>query len=164
MTSTIPKNLRRKVQEKIEEHACRIRRWARGNIDAYSEWLKTETEKFLTADERATEEVNKWAEALAKLKQAGFKVTTSDSSLDLSVLTTQKRLTAVYHAVGRLDARSVSKDIADAEKKLVRVSITSANYPNLTVVYLHKLRNSDKCQIVSEVIPERTEHRLVCSK
>ena len=164
MTETLPKKMHRKVQAKIDEHAARIRRWARGNIDAYSEWLKSETAKFLTADEKAAEDVTKWAEALSKLRRAGFKVKTTECGLDLKVVTTRKKLTAVYQAIGRLDPQSVCKDIADPAKKLVRVSINSVQYPFVTVVYDHKLRDTDKCRIESVTVPEHVEHRLVCEK
>src|SRR4051794_30224740 len=123
MTTTMQR-LPRHVWNKLDEHASRLKRWARGNIDAYTNWLKTETEKLLGADEQALKDVTAWAEALSKLRRAGFKVETTEYGLDLKVVTTRKKLTRVYHAIGKLDPQSVCKEVADAEKKLVRVSIT----------------------------------------
>jgi len=166
MTTSIdlPRKLRRLAQAKLTEEAKRIKRWATSNVAAYAEYLKDATERLTKADQLAEEGVAKWAEAIGKLKRAGFKVTTSEYGLDLTVTTTRKKLPQVYHAIGKLNPETLCKDIADAEKKLVRVSINAVKYPNVSVVYLHKLRDTDKCKIESVSVPARVEHRLVCEK
>lgn len=167
MTETavsIPAKLRKLAALRAKRHAEQTRQWALDCIERYSKYMAEEAKKADRAEEEAAKAVGKWAEAIAKLKAAGFKVETKDYTLDIVVRTTEKKLTRVYKAIGRLDPETVCKELADAEKELVKVSIDSAHYPRVTVVYHHKLRPNDKCRIEKVEVPAKTEYQLVCGR
>ena len=163
MTMTIPRKIQRLAAIKLAERKRNARRWAQDSIKSYAEYLKAETEKLERLDETVSREVDQFIEALVKLRQAGFKAT-NPWALELKVETTKRRLTDVYRAIGRLDGAKARKDIRDAKKGLVVVTLPSVNYPDLEVSFVHKLSDADRCRIESVEVPARTEHRLVCEK
>jgi hypothetical protein len=160
----VPAAVKKLAETKRKKRADRIRRWAQDNIAQWAENLKEETQKLARAEEKAADEAAKWAQAVARLRAAGFKVELSDYDFDVTVKTTRKKLTDVYRAIGRLNPQSVAKSIVNAKKKLIRVAIDSVAYPFVTVVYVHKLGPNDKCKIVEEKVPARVQHNLVCER
>jgi hypothetical protein len=147
---------------KVAERTAQIKRWAMSNIESYAQYLKTETEKLQRAEETAEAEVAEWQESLEKLRAAGFRPKVSKHTLDIVLDTKMSRLTEVAKAIGRLDPKSLDKDIADAKKKLVKVSIRGARFSKVKVVFVRKLLPTDKCQIEEVKVPETVEYRLVC--
>lgn len=160
----VTKSMQKVVEKRLADRTRRLRQWAEGSIRTYTEYLQAETQKLVNAEKTAREEVDKWAEALQALKQARLKAETNDWDLGIVVQTTEKSLTKVYKAIGRLDPQTLEKDIQNAEKKTIRVALRSVKYPNVTVVYVRKLKDGDKCKIETVDVPATKEHRLVCGR
>lgn len=159
--SDLAPSIRRLAERRVKQRAEQKRTWARENLKVYAEWVKTETEKLLNAEAEAEAEVAGWAEALSLLKRARIPVSTSPFNLDLEVETTQRKLVAVYRVVGRLDGANARKEVADAGKNLVRVTLRAVKFPCVRVTYLRTLKPTDTCRI--EVVrSERAE--LVCGR
>lgn len=163
MTTAVPSKLRKLASAKLAERKRNARRWAQESIKNYAEYLKAETEKLERLDETVDKEVEQFIDAMVKLKQAGFQVE-NPYGLELRVKTTKKRLTKLYHAIGRLDGSKASKYIQDPEKGLVVVTLPSVVYPDLDVSFIHKLSKTDKCYIEKVEVPAKTDYRLVCEK
>jgi hypothetical protein len=75
-----------------------------------------------------------------------------------------RRGVVVAKAIGRLDPRTVEKEVADPDKKLVRVTLRAFHFPEVRVSYLRKLKDTDQCRIEAVEVPARVEHRLVCAR
>ncbi len=163
-TVTLPTSVRRLMEVRTRQWADEEKDNAHRNLSYHADAVKAATERLLKADETAQEKVAKWAEAIAALKAAGFKPQTKSYCLDISVEVKEKRLADVARAVGHLDPDTIDKDIVDPGKKLVRISHAVARYPFVTVNYVRKLKADDKCRIVTEEVPARVEHRLVCER
>jgi uncharacterized protein YjbJ (UPF0337 family) len=158
----LPQALKKVVEARIKERTERARERAVGTIKNYMEYMAEATERLTKAKETTEKEVKEWAETITRLKEAGFKPETDEWSQDIVVNTKEGRLADLARAIGPLNPNSVDKEIHDAEKKLVRVSIYGLHAKNVKVIYIHKLRETDRCKIVTELIPAKVEHKLVC--
>ncbi|HYH66336.1 MAG TPA: hypothetical protein VD866_16710 [Urbifossiella sp.] len=163
-TVTLPASVRRLMEARTRQWADEEKDNARRNLTYHSDAVKATTERLLKAEETAKEKVAKWAEAIAALKSAGFKPRTQTYSLDITLDVREKRLSDVARAVGHLDPNTIDKDIVDAGKKLVRISHSLARYPFVTVRYVRRLTDEDRCRIVATDVPARVELSLVCER
>jgi phosphoglycolate phosphatase-like HAD superfamily hydrolase len=162
-TITFTGRFRRLAEQKLRERKDSIESWARDNIKSYGECLAQESKKLVEAGDTARKEVEQFIEALAALKQAGFKVT-NPYSTELRVKTKKANLTKLYKAIGRLDGSKTSKTIKDAAKGIVTVSLPSVRFLCVRVFFDHKLAPTDRCHIEAYQVPAKTDYRLVCEK
>ena len=160
----VSRDILKQATQKAKSHADNIRTWAKERMASYAEYLRKQTEEFAAADATAARLAEEWAEAMAKLKAAGFKPRASrwSGEFDVTLTVKKRQLNRLYHAIGRLDGKKLCKDIHDAQNREVAVTMPSVAYPFLAVTYVHKLGPKDKCQIEAVEVPARTEHRLVC--
>lgn len=130
---------------------------------SYRRWMEEAQRKLDQLEETVTEEVTRTVGCRRALEAAGFHVEPVYGLVHL-VHTTEDKLPEVYRAIGRLDGQSVVKDIADAKKKLLTVTVRSAICPNIRVTYSKKLRKTDRCRI--EKVREKATTRavLVCGR
>lgn len=155
--SSVLNKARRLAKDAVESE----KRNAKYNIEMYARSLAREVEREAKAEEECAKKAELWAECVTKLNAAGL---TPDEGwrFNLKLLVDQKQLKLVYRAVGRLDGKQQEKDVENGEEGTVRVTLPSIKYPFLKVSYVRKLTAADKCKIVTEEVPARTEHRLVC--
>jgi hypothetical protein len=158
----IPHAIKKLADARFKERVEQERNSALGCIRTYTEYLSEAATKLSKANETVSVEIQVWAETQAKLKAAGFKVETDRWNLNLVVKTSERKLAELARAIGPLDPNTVDKDLFDAEKKLVRVAIQGLKCPRVKVIYIHKLKDTDRCKIVEELIPAKIEHKLVC--
>ncbi len=60
-----------------------------------------------------------------------------------------------------------SRSIVDKRKKIIRVELKCVNYPSVSVTYYRKLKDGDKCKIVTEKTkPDKVKKydTIVCNK
>ncbi len=114
--------------------------------------------RLSTLEETATKEVSQTFQAKQLLEASGFAAKMHSWGLHIDVEVEEKDLTKIYHAIGRLDPRTVFKEIVDAREKLVKVLIRSVHFPNVTIAYQKKLKPTDKCRIEKA----EPEYALVC--
>lgn len=162
-TITFTGRFRRLAEQKLRERKDSIESWARDNIKSYGECLAQESKKLVEAGDTARKEVEQFVEALAALKQAGFKVQ-NPYGTELRVRTKKQHLTRLYRAIGRLDGSRTTKCIKDPAKGVVTVSLPAVRYPCVLVSFDHKLAESDKCRIEAHEVPAKVDYRLVCGK
>jgi hypothetical protein len=148
------------VARKLADRLAYKRNDIRGDIKTYAQFLHEQTEALGLVEETVGQEAALFAEAVAKLRAARVKFTVS-YGWRLEVETTKKSLKKVYEALGRLDGSKQGKEILDAGKKLVKVTLPVVAYPEVYVSFPHKLTESDKCRI--ETVTE-TRTRLVCKR
>jgi hypothetical protein len=158
----LPQALKKLAEGRVRLLTKRLRECAVGSIRTYTEYLTEAAEKLSKAEETATKEVQEWAENITRLKEAGFKPETNDWDLDIVVNINERRLPDVARAIGPLNEESIDKSLHDHTKGLVKVRIYGLKVRNVKVVYIHKLKPTDRCKIVEELVPAKVEHRLVC--
>lgn len=168
MRIVIPAQIAKRAHEKSKERADDVKRWANESICGYSEWIKRESEKIKTADAGALKDSQQWARAMAALTKFGFKPQVCGYPFwQIDVNTTEKRLKRLYDVIGRLDGDKIEKGIVkdDAgvvDKDRVRIYMPSVLFPFVKVTWTRKLTDKDKCRVVEERIPARTEYNIVC--
>lgn len=137
------------------------KRNAKYNMEMYARSIAREVEREKNAEAECAKNAKLWVECVTKLREAGF---TPDEGwrFNLKLKVDQEQLKLVYRAVGRLDGKQQEKDVEDGAEGTVRITLPSIKYPFLRVSYVRKLTAADKCKIVTEEVPARTEHRLVC--
>jgi hypothetical protein len=96
----------------------------------------------------------------ARLRAAGFEPVVGVWADMVRVNVRRTQLTDVYRVVGRL--KKEYTNLANARKKEVEVTLSAVDHPFLRVKYIHKLKPTDKCQIVRKK-RVRVGHDLVCS-
>ena len=154
--------LKRLAETRTKSAAEKLRRRATENIKDYSKYLLEASERLSNAAELAKKDVDQWVEALARLKEAGFKTETNDYDMEIVVRIKESRLPDVARAIGLLNKDSANKYLKDGEKKLVTVHVWSVKYPNVKVIYVHKLKATDRCRIEVIEVPAKVEHKLIC--
>ena len=160
--SELPPTLKRLAEARTKSAAEKIKRRAAETIKDYSRYLLEASERLSNAAELASKEVDQWVDAVARLKEAGFRPETNDYDLEIIVRVKESRLPDVARAIGLLNNDSVCKYLKDGEKKLVTVHIWSVKYPNVKVIYIHKLKETDKCRTEVVEVPAKIEHKLIC--
>lgn len=158
----IPASIRKLADARFKQVEEENRSSAIRSIRYHVESATEATDRLTKVKETTSVEVQEWAEVQAKLKDAGFKFETEKWNLHLKVTTTERKLVELARAIGPLDPNTVEKELFDAEKKLVKVLIRGLKYPKVKVIYIHKLRETDRCKIVTELVPAKVEHKLVC--
>lgn len=164
---TVPGNVvltkkadRELVARKLAERLAYKQRDIRGDIENWSEFLRKKAAELANVEAAVEQETARFAEAVAKLRAAGVKFTPT-WGLNIEVATTKKGLGKVYKAIGRLDGAKQGKEIHDAGKKLVKVTLPAVAYPFVSVSFVHKLTETDRCRIETETV---TRTRLVCKR
>lgn len=153
------KNLKKLIKQQTE----RLKWRATNELNYAQKNLASALEQLQNAEDKAREGVEKLAEALNLLRKAGFKPKVDDYYLKLYVHTTQDRLKEVYKAIGKLDPRTIDKDLLDGAKGLVKVSLYSEKFPMVKVLFKRKLGPKDPCKVVTIDVPAKKEFRLVCN-
>ena len=148
------------VARKLTERRAYKHRDIQGDIRTYAQFLQERTEALAKVDETVEQEAAQFAGAVAKLRAAKVKFLVS-YGWRLEVETSKKGLMKVYKALGRLDGSKQTKEILNAEMKVVTVTLPAVAYPNVYVSFPHKLTDKDKCHI--ETVTE-TRTRLVCKR
>ncbi len=159
----IPPKLKKRAEEMARKKADNTRRSATQSAKYYASEAAKQSERAEKAEVEARKEAEAWAEAWSLLTKAGFKPEEHGwQTFGIVVHTTEDKLTKLYNTIGRLNEDEMEKEIEDAAKKTVKITIPAVKYPNVRVSFIRKLTDSDKCKIVEEVVPSRVEARLVC--
>lgn len=160
VTVKLKKKDRDLVARKLADRLAYKRNDIAGDIRTYAQFLADRTEALAKVEDVVEQEAAQFADAVAKLRAARVKFIAS-YGWRLEVETTKKGLMKVYKALGRLDGSKQGKEILDADKNLIKVTLPAAAYPCVHVSFPHKLTATDRCRI--ETVQE-TRTRLVCAR
>src|SRR4051812_25310196 len=104
----LPSKLRKLAERRLKLRVESRRKDCESTIASYLDYIKDQTEKLKKVEEEVQKEVAQWVEATVLLKKARIKAS-NPYGLFIEVETTQKKLTAVYKAIGKLDPSRLSK-------------------------------------------------------
>jgi hypothetical protein len=164
----VPARVAKRAAEMAEGRLAEVRRARTNDILMYAKCIERLGEEIKKAPEELKAQAAQWAECTARLKAAGFEAE-SGSWWAPFEMTSARRLTAVYRAVGRLDGSKAEKELVkDADGHVVPgrvlVSMPCVAFPLLTVSFERRLTHKDPCRVEEVVEPARVTHKLVCRR
>lgn len=149
--------------EEIDAEAARLAEYAKGRLTQSIGYYQKHIAEYEKERDGAEAKAQALVAMKAKLKAAGFECFIADWDMTVNVDIEEAQIPAVYEIVGRLKGEEAEKEIVDAKKRLVRVTVEPADYPFVRVSYQTKLAKNAKCRIETIRHKATREKKLVCS-